>query len=175
MKLYRKFIRPMHSYPGPDYSHRVTPIEAEVKWYPEEEREQLGNKYASYDEGSFSDLIFEEKYEPYAIEFEDSEQILALLKEQEAVEYEWIYDAKTLEESLVEFGVKIGFLTPEKAEQLLKEQPQIVRCKECGFAFYKEGLVQEGHIFCTKPGTERGQAVKPDDWFCADGEHKEGG
>ena len=30
------------------------------------------------------------------------------------------HDAKTLEEYLVEFGVKIGFLTPEKAEQLLK-------------------------------------------------------
>ena len=31
------------------------------------------------------------------------------------------YDAKTLEAYFVEFGVKIGFLTPEKAEQLLKE------------------------------------------------------
>lgn len=31
------------------------------------------------------------------------------------------HDAKTLEEYLVEFGVKIGFLTPKKAEQLLKE------------------------------------------------------
>lgn len=50
----------------------------------------------------------------------------------------------------------------------------IVLCKECGFAFYKEGLVPEGYIFCTKPGTERGQAVKPDDWFCADGKCKEG-
>ena len=68
MKLYRKLIRPMHSYPGPDYSPRVMPIEKEVKWYPEEEREQLENKYASYNEGSFSDLIFEEKFEPYAVE-----------------------------------------------------------------------------------------------------------
>lgn len=46
-------------------------------------------------------------------------------------------------------------------------------CKDCGFAFYKEGLVQEGYIFCTKPGTERGQAVKPDDWFCADRKRKD--
>ena len=44
------------------------PIEKEVKWYPEEEREYLEKKYASYNEGSYSDLIFEEKYEPYAIE-----------------------------------------------------------------------------------------------------------
>ena len=52
-----------------------------------------------------------------------------------------------------------------------KNLVEVVRCKECGFAFYKEGLVPEGYIFCTKPGTERGQAVKPDDWFCADGEN----
>lgn len=69
MKLYQKLIRPMHRYPeGPDYSPRVMPIETEVKWYPEEERECLEKKYASYNEGSFSDLVFEEKYEPYAVE-----------------------------------------------------------------------------------------------------------
>ena len=68
MKLYRKLIRPMHSYPGPDYSPRIMPIEKEVKWYPEEERKCLEKKYASYNEGPFSDLIFEEKFEPYAIE-----------------------------------------------------------------------------------------------------------
>jgi len=71
IKLYQKFIRPMHGYPGPDYSPRVEPIEAEIKWYPEEEREQLENKYASYNEGSFSDLTFEVKYEPYAIKMSD--------------------------------------------------------------------------------------------------------
>ena len=58
----------MHSYPGPDYSPRTIPIEKEVKWYPEEEREYLEKKYASYNKGSFSNLIFEEKFEPYAIE-----------------------------------------------------------------------------------------------------------
>lgn len=65
MKLYQKLIRPMHSYPGPDYSPRTMPIEKEMKWYPEEERERLEKKYASYNEGSFSDLIFEEKFELY--------------------------------------------------------------------------------------------------------------
>lgn len=50
---------------------------------------------------------------------------------------------------------------------------QVVRCKDCRFAYYEEGIVQEGHIFCTKPGTESWQAVKPDDWFCADGSRKE--
>ena len=53
--------------------------------------------------------------------------------------------------------------------ETISEQ-ELVHCKECRYAFYREGLVLEGHVFCTKPGTERGQAVKPDDWFCADGE-----
>jgi hypothetical protein len=41
------------------------PIEKEIKWYPEEERECLEKKYASHNEGSFSNLVFEEKFEPY--------------------------------------------------------------------------------------------------------------
>ena len=65
MKLYRKLIRPVHCYPGQHYEPLTEPVEKEEKWYPEEEREHLEKKYASYNEGSFSDLIFEEKYEPY--------------------------------------------------------------------------------------------------------------
>ena len=68
------------------------------------------------------------------------------------------HDAKTLEEYIVEFGVKIGFLTPEKAEQLLKEHPQIVRCKDCK-RYYANG----GN--CDQVLAE---------WFCADGERKKG-
>lgn len=68
MTLYRKYIRPMHSYPGQYYEPKTEPIEKEEKWYPEEERECLEKKYAFYNEGSFSDLIFEEKFEPYAVE-----------------------------------------------------------------------------------------------------------
>ena len=68
MKLYRKLIRPMHCYPGQNYEPKTEPVEKEEKWYPEEEREHLEEKYASYNEGSFSDLVFEEKFEPYAIE-----------------------------------------------------------------------------------------------------------
>ena len=52
---------------------------------------------------------------------------------------------------------------------LLKEQEAVVRCKDCKFAFFKTGLVPENHIFCTNLYTERGQAVKQDDWFCGDG------
>ena len=74
MKVYRKLIRPVHCYPGQGYEPKTELVEKEEKWYPEEEREHLEEKYGYLNEGHFSDLIFEEKYEPY------------LLKEQEAVE-----------------------------------------------------------------------------------------
>ena len=51
----------------------------------------------------------------------------------------------------------------------VSKQPQIVRCKDCAYALFKEGVVEHGYIFCTKPFTERWQAVKPNNWFCADG------
>lgn len=68
MKLYRKFIRPMHCYPGQSYEPKTEPVEKEEKWYPEEERERLEQVYGYLNEGHFSDLVFEEKYEPYAVE-----------------------------------------------------------------------------------------------------------
>ena len=51
---------------------------------------------------------------------------------------------------------------------LLKEQPEIVRCKDC-----KHGeLCNEGDVFCTKDiGTIESCVHKPE-WFCADGERK---
>lgn len=67
MTLYQKMICPMYRL-GPDYGPHIMPVEKEVKWYPEEEREYLKKKYASYDEEPFSELIFEERYEPYAAE-----------------------------------------------------------------------------------------------------------
>lgn len=65
MKLYRKFIRPMRGYPGQHYELKTEPIEKEEQWYPEEEREHLEEKYGYLNEGHFSNLIFEEKYEVY--------------------------------------------------------------------------------------------------------------
>lgn len=79
-------------------------------------------------------------------------------------------DTKTLEEYLVEFGVKIGFLMPEKAEQLLKEHPQIVRCKDCKHGQYEEwdnGECVDKTVYCDSYGIH-----KPD-WYCADGERKD--
>lgn len=46
---------------------------------------------------------------------------------------------------------------------------ELVRCKDCKYAFFNHKLVLEGHVLCTKPNTERGLAVKQDKWFCADG------
>ena len=60
-KLYRKYVRPMHSYPGPNYEPRKEPVEKEEKWYPEEERKHLEMEYG-YLNGTFSNLVFDEKY-----------------------------------------------------------------------------------------------------------------
>lgn len=62
--LYRKFIRPMHCYPGYNYDPKTEFVEEEDSWYPEEERERLENIYG-YLNGHFSYLTFDEKYEPY--------------------------------------------------------------------------------------------------------------
>ena len=50
---------------------------------------------------------------------------------------------------------------------------ELVRCKDCAYAIFKEGVVQHGHIVCTKPFTEKWQTEKPSDWFCDDGKRKE--
>ena len=70
---------------------------------------------------------------------------------------------------------KIGnpYAAPRPEWCPLKEQDP-VRCKNCAYAFIKEGVVQQGHIVCTKPYTERWQVTKPDDWFCADWKRREG-
>ena len=47
--------------------------------------------------------------------------------------------------------------------------PVVVRCKDCKYCF-AEGFVRE-HNICDKHEGIQGQ---PDDWFCADGERKEG-
>ena len=72
MKVYRKLIRPVHCYPGQGYEPKTELVEKEEKWYPEEEREHLEEKYGYLNEGHFSDLIFEEKYEPYLLKEKDN-------------------------------------------------------------------------------------------------------
>lgn len=80
------------------------------------------------------------------------------------------------------FGFRPEELIAEIKAVLDKDEPQIkevevdntVKCKDCKYAFYRKDLVPEGHIFCTAPHTERGNAVKSDDWFCANGEKYDG-
>lgn len=75
------------------------------------------------------------------------------------------HDAKTLEKLFIDFGLKIGFLTPEKAELLLKEleKNQIVRCKEC----------KHGEPGACGDGIDCDGVWHDDNWFCADGEVKD--
>ncbi len=73
MRLYRRFIRPLHCYPGQGYEPKTEPVEKIEIWYPEEERERLEKKYGYLNEEHFSNLIFEEKY------------LLFLLKDQEPI------------------------------------------------------------------------------------------
>ena len=49
-------------------------------------------------------------------------------------------------------------------DELLKEQPQIVRCKDCKF-WYKD----ECSHLCAINGD-----LRPANWFCADGEKEDG-
>lgn len=85
------------------------------------------------------------------------------------------HDAKTLEEYFVELGVKIGFLTQEKAKQLLKEHQQIIRCKDCkhGSLYCTEDVCGETLIECNRPDLGDVIEIHGWKWFCADGEKKD--
>ena len=48
---------------------------------------------------------------------------------------------------------------------------RIVRCGECRYGITAHGI-SDGGVLCSKPYTERGNAMHRDDWFCADGERK---
>lgn len=50
------------------------------------------------------------------------------------------------------------------AVEILKEQPQIVRCKDCK---------RRGSYQCPVYVGGDGMCSEPDDWFCADGEQRD--
>lgn len=68
MKIYKRLIKPMMLVPtsSNDYSPKQVQIEPEEKWYPEENRETLVQKY-KYLETAFETLVFEDKYEEIKI------------------------------------------------------------------------------------------------------------
>ena len=63
-------------------------------------------------------------------------------------------------QELIEFGVSIGYLTKEKAEQLNYEFPDVVRCKDC--KHYSGQFCNKNDIY----------PWPKDEWYCADGEKK---
>lgn len=71
---------------------------------------------------------------------------------------------KMTKKELIEFGVSIGFLTREKADELIETFPDIVHCKDCK----KRNTWECWQYFLGRPGLK-------DDWFCADGEPKTDG
>ncbi|MBO5969276.1 MAG: hypothetical protein J6S14_12350 [Clostridia bacterium] len=48
---------------------------------------------------------------------------------------------------------------------------QVVRCGECRHRITAHGI-SDGWVLCSKPYTERGNAMHRNDWFCADGDRK---
>ena len=65
-------------------------------------------------------------------------------------------------------GQKVVCSRLQEVRQLLREQPEIVRCKDC--KHYKDG-------FCYNPNTyddEKTRGNTSPNWFCADGERKGG-
>ena len=67
-------------------------------------------------------------------------------------------------QEMIDYGVSIGWLTPEKAEQLKNDFPDIVYCKECKRRGLYDCPVHIG-IGCDGDDT-------PDNWYCADGERR---
>lgn len=53
----------------------------------------------------------------------------------------------------------------EMVEELLKEQPKVVQCKDCEHS----KSYSNGKMF----GCEFGNGLREPDWFCADGERRE--
>ena len=69
---------------------------------------------------------------------------------------------------------KCIFLLHEDALALLKEQPQIVRCKDCKHGgcrtTYTDGRLAK--VVCKLHGTKKNEVWMDAEWFCADGERK---
>ena len=56
--------------------------------------------------------------------------------------------------------------------ELLKEQPEIVRCKDCKYRSYYCTEATDGTTLYTCHHPCSNSVPRPGDWFCADGEAK---
>lgn len=65
-------------------------------------------------------------------------------------------------------------ISADQVIELLKERGalvEVVRCRECRYRITAHGI-SDGWVLCSKPYTERGNAMHRADWFCADGERE---
>lgn len=72
---------------------------------------------------------------------------------------------KTIKESNENAPIKISLGCIEDILELLKEQPEIIRCKDCKHLDPEDHHCDSGHDIVW-------QLSRRDDWFCADGERR---
>lgn len=63
MKFYRSLIKPQISHPDQHYKPVCRDLEQDGKWYAEEEKEAIKEKYKHL-ENTFEKIVFDVKYEP---------------------------------------------------------------------------------------------------------------
>lgn len=62
--------------------------------------------------------------------------------------------------------------TDDEAETCRKcNLVEVVRCEKCKYGITAHGI-SNGWVLCSKPYTERGNAMHQIDWFCADGKRR---
>ena len=88
-------------------------------------------------------------------------------------------EPELLNERLDRLAIVLDETMPNCAElvrdalELLKSQPQIVRCKDCKYGDWSQNIRKEDMIFCYNgdTGIEDGYLHEPN-WFCAEGEKR---
>ena len=68
----------------------------------------------------------------------------------------------------------LEFSSVEELLQVLKEQPDVVRCKDCKNRSYYCTEATDGTTLYTCHHPCANDVPRPGDWFCADGKRKEG-
>ena len=61
MRLFKRMIKPVILYPDSNYQPKHTDLEPNDIWYPEDEEEQLRDKY-KHIENTFEHVVFDERY-----------------------------------------------------------------------------------------------------------------
>ena len=80
-------------------------------------------------------------------------------------------EKRMTKQELIDFGVSIGWLTLEKAEELKNQFPEIVRCKDCIYA-EQTMFVNEYCCYFDEENESGCKRRHEGDWFCAGGHPK---